>query len=74
MAWYVYKCNDKQNKYDPKGINSSKNNWAHFFGKYHIGEAGEWGLYSIEPKLKALSVGDMVLAYQVENNMLVGLA
>jgi hypothetical protein len=68
MAWWVYKCNSRNNPYNSGG------DWREFFDvRAAGGQAARWGLLSVVPALEQLHADDMVFAYQTDRNELVGL-
>lgn len=68
MNWYVYKCNSlnlaHQRQYG---------NWREFFDGSWTGEPASWGTTKWIPALAELQEDDKVLAYQTNENSLVGL-
>jgi hypothetical protein len=69
MAWWVYKCNSRNNSYQ-----NAYGDWREFFDDRAAGGViARWGLTSYVPALAELRPGDMVLAYQTDRNELVGL-
>jgi hypothetical protein len=68
MAWWVYKCNSSEKRYN------AGRDWRVFFDERAAGgRAARWGLLSVIPALKQLHADDMVFAYQTNRNELVGL-
>jgi hypothetical protein len=68
MAWWVYKCNSRENPYGAGG------DWREFFDRRAAGgKAARWGLTTVIPDLSELNPQDMVFAYQTNRNELVGL-
>ena len=66
MAWWVYKCNSKNNFYQ-----GAYGDWREYFdGDPHQ----QWGSSDWIPALAKLKKGDMLIAYQTDRNELIGLA
>lgn len=71
MAHYVYKCNQKKNKYSEEF--EGDNHWKWFFDThFEAKSSGRWGLTDVERELMKLQPGDLLLAYQVDDRMLYG--
>ena len=66
MAWWVYKCNSRNNSYQ-----GAYGDWEEYFDK---DGREQWGSTDWVPALANLKKGDMVIAYQTDRNQLVGLA
>jgi hypothetical protein len=67
VAWWVYKCNKRNNSYQ-----RAYGDWEEFFSPH--GSDDHWGCVEWTPGLRVLAVGDMVIAYQTDRNELVGIA
>jgi hypothetical protein len=74
MAWWVYKCNSKENPYKSPDEPPEEFDWRDFFDNLAAGgNVARWGLTSVIPALAQLQPEDMILAYQTDRNELVGL-
>ncbi len=65
MAWWIYKCNNKQS-YGKKSFGD----WQEYYDAGYT----TWGDSQERLALKKLRKGDIIIAYQTERNELVGLA
>jgi hypothetical protein len=65
MSWWIYKCNAKRRPHQ-----RAYGDWNHFF--QNPGE--HWGSSKWVPALADLKKGDLIIAYQTDRNLLVGLA
>ena len=66
MAWWIYKCNARNNEYQ-----NAYGDWDDFFKPQ---STRAWGSTEWIPSLGKLRQGDTVIAYQTDRNELVGVA
>lgn len=68
MAWYVYKCNSRNEPHQ-----NHYGEWRDFFNYAGAGDPISWGTTSRVPALSQLEKGDKILAFQSNRNSLMGL-
>ncbi len=68
MTWYVYKCNNRNEPHQ-----NHYGHWRDFFDDAAAGNPRSWGTNSVVPALSILEDGDRILAYQTDDNSLMGL-
>jgi hypothetical protein len=67
MAWYVYKCNGRNEQHQ-----NHYGDWKEFFEDTSDGKSRRWGTPDVVSALAKLEPGDKILAYQTDRNSLMG--